>query len=75
MSVSIKKVATRVSFVLAAAALFVPVTVTSDDGVVENEVCAGSACCPEWGSFCGVENPQIDHYFSASGDCKREDAG
>lgn len=75
MSVSVKKVATRVSFVLAAAALFVPVTVTSDDGVVENEVCATGACCPEFGSICGDENPKWDAYFSASGRCNSEGAG
>lgn len=71
MSFTVKKVATSVSFALAAAALLVPVTVTSDGGVTENTVCAEGKCCPELGSICGEDT--WNAYYSESGRCVKED--
>ncbi len=70
MNISVKKLATRVSLVLATAALLVPVSISPDQGVTSNEACAGDSCCKELMSLCGLDDPLWDHYDSNGTSCR-----
>lgn len=59
-----KKLATRVSLILAAAALFVPIKLTSEGRVQQNEACASGNCCKEINSICDVGELVPNAYWS-----------
>lgn len=66
----VKKVAASVSVVLATAALFVPVKLTSDARLEQNDVCGSAACCRESGSICDAGDGIIPDAYSSTVPCK-----
>ncbi|HKJ93095.1 MAG TPA: hypothetical protein VJ957_08000 [Longimicrobiales bacterium] len=67
---TVKKLALRVSLVLATTALFVPVKLTSEARVKANDACATGDCCKEGGSVCVVGDEIIPDAYNSATTCK-----
>jgi hypothetical protein len=63
---TVKKLAMPISLVLATAALFVPVKLTSEAKLEQNDACATGACCREVGSICDNDELIPNAYYSSA---------
>lgn len=61
----------RLIAVAIAAALIIPVTFSSSEGMQTSELCASGNCCAEVNSFCTANGKTaINYYSSISGVCE-----
>lgn len=62
---AVQKTRIRIAaFAVAAGALLVPVTLTSDSAVEVNEACADGSCCMELNSICDSDGDLVLHYYN-----------
>lgn len=73
MSVPQKKVIRRITMLLAAVGLLMPVTVSPGQGIEGNEACANGSCCREMMSVCYADGSStMHHYSSGDGVCTQK---
>lgn len=60
-----KSFARRLSLVIGALALLIPVTVSPSQGIEGNEACANGTCCREMLSVCSADGSSTTHYYNS----------
>lgn len=60
-----------VAFAFGAATLLIPLSFSpgQETTLEVTEACAGSTCCPEIGSTCPLQDPEIINYYKAPDGC------